>query len=221
MKRTLIDRAFLVVLGPDAPTDEAWSAFLDTLTAQGPGVVLLVAIERAVPTRLQRVALRAALRGRTLPIAVWSESAPARIRSRVASWTGGMWGPAFGSLADALAHLGLRAARAPFVRHHIARLRLAARVEDRIHALHADAQHCAACSSTEWGDCTCTCAVCTNARALMRQARRAVLGAPDGTREARAFVSGAPAMQVPPANEGDFDRLLDVIFRSRAGEANR
>src|SRR5580704_4624667 len=126
MKRAIVDKLHVIVLGAKPPTAAEWAAYLDTLEKQGPGLVELIVTAGAGPTRSQRTALRSYLAGRKLPAAILVDG------SRWTKLKIDFWGRVTRSwevrvfssraLFDALAFLGVLASRAEVIRREIDRL---------------------------------------------------------------------------------------------------
>lgn len=121
----VVDRLFIVVYGPDGPSDEEWEGYLKDVERHGiDRTQQLIVTPGGGPSAAQRTRLNALLAGRSVPVAVMSDST--RIRSVVTalSWFNRLIRafPLTG-LHDALAYLEIPASRADLIDREIRRLR--------------------------------------------------------------------------------------------------
>jgi hypothetical protein len=209
MKRAILDRLHVMVHGAKPPTVTEWDDYLDTVEAQGPGLVELILTAGAGPSWSQRKALRTLLAGRRVPTAILTDHKLTRFKLGCYAFFERAWEvrafPA-GALSDALAHLGILASRASLVDREIAELR---------HE-HPEAKHCAACGTVGARMCPCECLDCALPCALLLQARRDT-ESPEDRALGDALERFERSLTLPKDAE---ERILKVVLeRVRKGPA--
>jgi hypothetical protein len=122
----VIDRMFLLVHGAEDPTNEEWALYLDAIQRHGVDrTMLLVYTDGGGPSAMQRRYLNELLNGRTVPVAVLSDSAKVRGLVTVMSWFNPQiraFSPA--ELVVALAYLEVPTSRAELIEREKYELRL-------------------------------------------------------------------------------------------------
>ena len=122
----VIDRLFIVVYGARDPTDDEWSAYIALAERHGiEQTMQLICTDGGEPTGAQRRKLNEQLGGRTVPVAVVSDSPRIRATVTALSWFNRKIKafPPTG-LGDALAYLEIPATRAELIDREIRKLRL-------------------------------------------------------------------------------------------------
>jgi hypothetical protein len=121
----VIDRLFVVVYGTANPTDAEWTEYLQLVDRHGVDRTMqLIFTDGGQPSVEQRLALRELLRGRTVPVAVVSDSLRARGTATALSWFNikiRAFSPS--ALPDALAYLEIPASRLVLIEGIVAELR--------------------------------------------------------------------------------------------------
>jgi hypothetical protein len=121
----VVDRLFIVVYGPDGPSDEEWNGYLKDVERHGiDRTQQLIVTPGGGPNAAQRGTLNALLAGRSVPVAVMSDSARIRGVVTALSWFNRSI-RAFppNGLHDALAYLEIPATRGDLIQREILRLR--------------------------------------------------------------------------------------------------
>jgi hypothetical protein len=126
MAFVLIEDMFLVVFGAEPPSDREWARYLEALKQHGvDGTTQLLYSDGGGPSAIQRRDLHALLDGRTMPIAVLSDSTKIRGMVVAISWFNReirAFHPT--ALREALAHLGVPTSHAEVIEQERYNLRL-------------------------------------------------------------------------------------------------
>jgi hypothetical protein len=122
----IIDRMVLVVHGSESPSDKEWARYLEVLKQHGfDGTTQLLYSDGGGPSPTQRRDLHDLLDGRTMPVAVLSDSAQVHGMVTAMSWFNPQiraFPPA--ALREALAYLGIPANYAELIEQERYNLRL-------------------------------------------------------------------------------------------------
>jgi hypothetical protein len=120
----VVDRLFIVVYGPDGPSDEEWDRYLGDVKRHGiDRTQQLIVTPGGGPNASQRGTLNNLLAGRSVPVAVMSDSTRIRGVVTALSWFNRLiraFPPS--GLHDALAYLEIPASRADLIEREIRRL---------------------------------------------------------------------------------------------------